>query len=451
MNLRKIKWLNHPILGNLTLDFINPSTGKPYNTILFAGENGTGKSTILESISSFLNYGPYEHFDYIEYEADDEIYKTSENNSNPYTKNFFNITDKNGNIINMDYDRSYSAERIGTVPNDLRNYGCVYSKARSDYKTQKITSTTISELDNNKHNIDIDEDFTSLKQLIIDVVNQDYSAYSEENKNRSSAGSAPLAWDNFFITSKLFRFQDAFDNFFDKMRYGKVDDLDGEKTILFSKNNKLIPVDKLSTGEKQIVFRGVFLLRNTKILDGATILIDEPELSMHPKWERKIFNYYKKLFSMSGKQNAQILFATHSDHVLREALIDITNNLVITLEEKNGVIACRHINAPSVLPSVTTAETTYLAFDVVSNDYHIELYGFIQDKYSVHTVKDCDNFIANHANYDPSKYSRPSGHKTTTYNTLSTYIRNCIHHPDSGNTFTEQELRTSIEFLISIC
>ncbi len=235
------------------------------------------------------------------------------------------------------------------------------------------------------------------------------------------------------------------------MRYEKVDDLNGEKTILFSKNNNLIPIDKLSTGEKQIVFRGVFLLRNTKILDGATILIDEPELSMHPKWERKILSYYKKLFSMSGKQDAQILFATHSDHVLREALVDTSNNLVTTLEEKNGVIACRHINTPSILPSVTTAETTYLAFDVVSNDYHIELYGFIQDKFGVHTVKDCDNFITNHVNYDPIKYSRPSAHRTTTYNTLSTYIRNCIHHPDSGNTFTEQDLRTSIEFLISIC
>ncbi|EUM11632.1 AAA family ATPase [Enterobacter ludwigii] len=448
MNLRKIKWVNHPVLGDLTLDFINPKTGKVYNTILLAGENGTGKSTILESISTFLNYGSYEYFDYIEYEVNSDIYRTANNSGITYTKNFFNIITPNGEIHPITYDRMYDASSIGSDNKDLRNYGCVYSRARADYKTQKITSTTISELDKSKHDIDTVEDFTSLKQLIIDIVNQDNSAYVEENK---TLGNTPKPWDVFFKTSKLFRFQNAFDNFFEKIKYGHVDDIDDEKTILFKKNNKLIPVDKLSTGEKQVVFRGAFLLRNTSILNGASVMIDEPELSMHPKWERKIFSYYKKLFSMSGQQTAQIIFATHSDHVLKEALIDTINNLVITLVERNGLINCQHINAPSVLPSVTNAETTYLAFDVVSNDYHIELYGWLQDKEGKNKVKDCDTFIKSHIKYDPSKHAKQSGHNTITYDTLCTYVRNCIHHPDSGNTFTEQELRTSIELLIEMC
>ncbi|WP_423814924.1 AAA family ATPase, partial [Pseudomonas viridiflava] len=54
MKLRKVKWNKHPILGDLSLDFVNHDTGEPYNSILLAGENGTGKSTILEAISSFL-------------------------------------------------------------------------------------------------------------------------------------------------------------------------------------------------------------------------------------------------------------------------------------------------------------------------------------------------------------------------------------------------------------
>ncbi len=59
MKLRKVKWNKHPILGDLSLDFVNHDTGEPYNSILLAGENGTGKSTILEAISSFLSAGPY--------------------------------------------------------------------------------------------------------------------------------------------------------------------------------------------------------------------------------------------------------------------------------------------------------------------------------------------------------------------------------------------------------
>ena len=67
-------------------------------------------------------------------------------------------------------------------------------------------------------------------------------------------------------------------------------------------------------------------------------MIDEPELSMHPKWQRNILQYYKGLFTQSGKQNAQMFFATHSDHVLKEALLNRHKNIVITLEEHKGRI-----------------------------------------------------------------------------------------------------------------
>ena len=40
--IKKIKWNNHPIIGNLELDFTKPD-GTPYNTIVIAGENGSGK------------------------------------------------------------------------------------------------------------------------------------------------------------------------------------------------------------------------------------------------------------------------------------------------------------------------------------------------------------------------------------------------------------------------
>ena len=46
MKLRKIKWNNHPILGNLELNFVNPLSNTPYDTIVIAGENGTGKTFV---------------------------------------------------------------------------------------------------------------------------------------------------------------------------------------------------------------------------------------------------------------------------------------------------------------------------------------------------------------------------------------------------------------------
>lgn len=46
-----------------------------YNTIILAGENGTGKTTILDTISEFLNLGAVPPFDYIEYKIEDDDFR----------------------------------------------------------------------------------------------------------------------------------------------------------------------------------------------------------------------------------------------------------------------------------------------------------------------------------------------------------------------------------------
>ena len=54
MKIRKIEFTNHPIFGGLTLDFTD-ATGKIINTIIIAGENGVGKSLLLNTIFEFSN------------------------------------------------------------------------------------------------------------------------------------------------------------------------------------------------------------------------------------------------------------------------------------------------------------------------------------------------------------------------------------------------------------
>ena len=253
--------------------------------------------------------------------------------------------------------------------------------------------------------------------------------------------------------SKIYRFKKAFNDFFDKIKYKKVSNKANEKVVLFEKNGVEISLDHLSTGEKQIVFRGAYLLKNLSLLNNSTIMIDEPELSMHPKWQEKILQYYKALFTdNTGNQIVQLFIATHSDHVLKEAFKDQCNTLVVVLNENNGIIQSKHIIAPNILPSITIAETNFLAFDIASNDFHIELYGWLQQKESLTSIVDTDNFIISHPLYNPliheKIYAHPNGR--TTYRALSTYIRNAIDHPSTTTVFSDSELRTSIELLISI-
>lgn len=81
-----------------------------------------------------------------------------------------------------------------------------------------------------------------------------------------------------------------------------------------------------------------------------------------------------------------MILATHSEYVIQSALKDRENVLVIVLTDDNGTNCSKKITAPSVLPTVTSAETNYLAFGVPSVDYHIELYGYLQTKCGCHQI-----------------------------------------------------------------
>ena len=70
----------------------------------------------------------------------------------------------------------------------------------------------------------------------------------------------------------------------------------GRKKFILKKRGRDVDIASLSSGEKQIVFRGAFLLRNQQSAKGSVILIDEPEISLHPIWQEKIYDYYRKSF-----------------------------------------------------------------------------------------------------------------------------------------------------------
>ena len=54
MKFRRISFENHPILGNISFDFTNMN-GDTIDTIIIAGENGCGKSVLLNEL---FNYNP---------------------------------------------------------------------------------------------------------------------------------------------------------------------------------------------------------------------------------------------------------------------------------------------------------------------------------------------------------------------------------------------------------
>lgn len=75
------------------------------------------------------------------------------------------------------------------------------------------------------------------------------------------------------------------------------------------KNNKEILLSQLSSGEKQLII----LLTEALLQKGRQTLFiaDEPELSLHIEWQRKVISSIKKL-----NPNSQIIVATHSPEIV---------------------------------------------------------------------------------------------------------------------------------------
>jgi len=447
--IKEIRWDNHSVLGDLSLDFTKPN-GDLYHTIILAGENGCGKTTILSTLSTFLNLGSFEPFLHIRYSVDGSMQKVYKSNSRHDAQLGFHMRkDENGgHSQHIQTNRNNNAADIKSDKMDIRHYGCVFSKARSGFRTNKVTSTTTLQLDSDQYDDDSKDDFTSIKQLLIDIDSQDNSEWMDITRNNTGE-----SFDLFCKRAKLTRFRNAFNDFFEDIKLEKIDVSDpAEKKIMFTKFGKQVDVDSMSTGEKQIVFRGTQLLRNSNNLNGGTILIDEPELSMHPKWQEKALPFYRGLFTYNGVQNVQMILATHSEYIIKSALNDSANVLVIVLKNNNGVVVPARVTAPIVLPSISSAEVNYNAFGVLSTDYHIQLYGYLQSKENKAAIKDCDDYIMRSPHYNQSIHSKPSANPYgTQYATLPTYIRNAIDHPNSGNTFTDEELKRSIELLIRLC
>lgn len=287
------------------------------------------------------------------------------------------------------------------------------------------------------YNNEEDNDSTSLKQLIVDIQAQDNSELSRMLKKDPSI---KMSWSEFEKNSKIYRFSSAFNTFFEnKLKYDRVESGNGSHEIIFKKNDKDINIDTLSTGERQIVFRGTYLLKNSAKLDGGIIFIDEPELSMHPSWQKKILSYYKGLFTKDGCQKSQILVATHSEGVIAEALKDTKAKILVLKIDKSTHVYPADIQVPLVLKNMSSAEINYQAFGVVSTDYHNALYGYIDAEGWMEEYKQGKK------NFSYTCILKDGSQKQKCL-CMSERIRHIIHHPENPyNSYQEKDLQESIE------
>ncbi|MBY5530206.1 ATP-binding protein [Rhizobium leguminosarum bv. viciae] len=334
MLIRSVHFSQHPVLGELKLDFCD-DTGVPFETIIFAGGNGTGKTAILNAVHQVFTWNSAKNIGKVELEIELDI--TNRSALEAIVPNG-RAQSVDNNILRITYDGTHptiSAQndhRLSWTSNGkevtvdrgalgdqqkraqfLRSF---FNEAQVNFTPARITATTTKQLDDPTSSAVASggEVSEAISQLLVDVRAhdaEDLLKWTKENPGKV----VPAA----LIEPRISRFTEAFDFMFPEKRFVGVNRNGRNLEVQFTEFGRTSTIDQLSTGEKQIVFRGGFVLSNLERVRSGLLLIDEPELSLNPTWQERILGFYRRLLPTTESSHCQLIVATHSPFVVHDA------------------------------------------------------------------------------------------------------------------------------------
>ena len=197
-----------------------------------------------------------------------------------------------------------------------------------------------------------------------------------------------------------------------------------------------IPINKRGSGTKRLILLSFFRAeaeRRRLELGGSGVIyaIEEPETSQHTENQKILIHAFLTLAQLP---NTQIIITTHSANIVRE--LDFTNLRLISVEGERKTISAV---LPVQLPYPSLNEVNYLAFTEISEEYHNELYGFIEAEGQLESYK------AGKTTIEYIRIQRDGTQRNVDI-ILTEYIRHQIHHPENtlNTRFSTDQLKESI-------
>lgn len=197
-----------------------------------------------------------------------------------------------------------------------------------------------------------------------------------------------------------------------------------------------IPINKRGSGVKRLILLNFFRAeaerrRNESAATADMIYaIEEPETSQHPSHQSQLIEAFKAL---AKANNTQIMLTTHSPAIVK--LLDFEHLKLIQNNPDKEVIDVERNNLP--YPSLN--EVNFVAFNETNDEYHNELYGYIESEGRLSDYKIGKTMMS----YVKIKKKKPIATEQTI---LSEYIRHQIHHPENTHNarYTKSQLHQSI-------
>jgi len=286
MKIKKIKLNNHPVLKDLEINFSNIDRNTS-DLIIIAGTNGSGKTNLLETLYNFLVNGQFNPKIAIEWDFNilEEKIRNKYLNDSAFFAHLFNFQYYN----NQPNTNNFFVKDLEPLPKII-------------YLPVQISFDEIPKaIPGYKYT------YSLLNKLNTNIIMQ-ISSYLSTKVTLALKKDGNLTYTN-AVNAVVQEVNEIFDILeLDVRMIGFSDD---EKDLpLFSNSlNEVFDINKLSSGEKQLFIR----ILSLKMIEAnnSVILIDEPEISLHPKWQQKIVKIYEKI----GLNN-QIIIATHSPSII---------------------------------------------------------------------------------------------------------------------------------------
>ncbi len=213
-----------------------------------------------------------------------------------------------------------------------------------------------------------------------------------------------------------------------------------------------LPVNLTGSGIEMITAL-VFLETLANISkDEICIIIDEPELHLHPTLQDK---FAKHLHDMS--EESQVFISTHSPFFFKNCFDkDGVKVLVSEIKGEKVVIENAKTRGLGLLKwSPSWGEICYFAYDLPTIEFHDDLYSSVEDKLRTTPSQkvsqdDMESWLESKGQTKEIKWPDPV--RGPQKETLMTYVRNRVHHPDNASRpmYTSQQLKDSIERMINL-
>ena len=296
-------------LRDISINF--EKNDEPLDLVVLAGSNGSGKTRILESVLRYFQYDINYKRNNIEAGI---FYEEKEKNCISNVQDFFYGLEyfSYHEVNNPLYEKHIEIKnKLDILPK------IIYVPTEINFQKMDVASTTLVQEYKfiNIVNTNLIKDIPSY------IATKMISAMLK-NKNEKVGD----------VQKKVFNeINEIFENLSIDV---KVEDIsqDGRNITLFTNSSgDKFDINELSSGEKQLFLRTLAI----KMLnpENSIILIDEPELSLHPKWQQRIVDVYRKI----GKNN-QIIIATHSPHILGSVKKE---NIMLLDKNEDGKIVVR--------------------------------------------------------------------------------------------------------------